>query len=461
MKTAIWWIRRDLRLQENPTLIEACAESTHLIPLFILDPLLLDQKSGKRIQFLYQAVDSLNRDLQARGSRLVILSGDPLSVLKQVVSEVQAEMIYAEEDYSPYARQRDHKVAAELPLWWVQGLTIFPPGMVVKNTGCPYTIFTPFKRTFTSLPLPDRQMEPAVSLPPLPANAPASQEIPAYQAVPDFEASEHEARRRFSRFLDGPILEYGSNRDRMDLDGTSRLSPYLRFGLISALYCYTNAQKLKETASPEQARHIETWQNEMIWREFYISIMHHFPEVMKGSFRKDLRNIRWRNQPAEFEAWKNGQTGYPVVDAGIRQLTQTGWMHNRARMITASFLVKDLLVNWQSGEEWFMQQLIDGDPAANNGGWQWTSGVGTDAAPYFRIFNPILQCEKFDPLGDYVRKWVPELAKVPVEYINKPWEMPADLQDRLGIRIGRDYPLPIVDHKKVREQTLAAYSPTA
>jgi deoxyribodipyrimidine photo-lyase len=243
------------------------------------------------------------------------------------------------------------------------------------------------------------------------------------------------------------------------LDGTSRLSPYLRFGLISPLVITAEALQAIQDAPDGPAREsAESWLNELIWREFYISILHYFPEVLKGSFRKDLRNICWRDAPEDLLAWKEGRTGYPVVDAGMRQLKQTGWMHNRARMITASFLVKDLLINWQEGEAWFMQNLIDGDPATNNGGWQWTSGVGTDAAPYFRIFNPVLQGEKYDPQGDYVRRWVPELSMVPVKYIHKPWLMPGSLQQELNVIIGRDYPQPMVDHSIVKERAMEVFT---
>ncbi len=201
----------------------------------------------------------------------------------------------------------------------------------------------------------------------------------------------------------------------------------------------------------------ETWLNELIWREFYQMVLYRYPAVLEQEFQAGLRGIRWRNDPAEFAAWCEGRTGYPVVDAAMRQLVQTGWMHNRARMITASFLVKDLLIDWRWGERFFMQHLLDADPASNNGGWQWTAGVGTDAAPYFRVFNPVLQGEKFDPEGTYVRAWVPELARVPQKHIHAPWTMPAEMQQAVRTLVGSDYPLPIVDHAQARERTLMAY----
>jgi deoxyribodipyrimidine photo-lyase len=244
----------------------------------------------------------------------------------------------------------------------------------------------------------------------------------------------------------------------MDLDATSVLSPYLRFGMLSAGQAVLAAQQALQNAPDKNARKgAETWLNELIWREFYIAILYHFPQVSRMSFRENLRDIRWNNDPREFEAWCEGRTGYPVVDAAMRQLRNTGWMHNRARMIVASFLTKDLLIDWRWGERWFMQQLVDGDPAANNGGWQWTAGTGTDAAPYFRIFNPVLQSKKFDPQGDYIRRWVPELTRVPGLYLHAPWEMTVDQQRDAGCRLGEHYPLPIIDHSFARQRTLVAY----
>ena len=280
---------------------------------------------------------------------------------------------------------------------------------------------------------------------------PRSEPLPEFTPVNGFPAGEVEASRRLEDFLQKRVANYHDDRNRMDMDGTSTLSPYLRFGMISAVEVVERVRHLSE----EQGA--QTWLNEIIWREFYHSILYHFPDVQKQAFNPKLRNISWRNAPADLQAWKDGRTGYPVVDAAMRQLLATGWMHNRARMITASFLTKDLLINWQEGESWFMQQLVDGDTAANNGGWQWTAGTGTDAAPYFRIFNPVLQSKKFDPNGVYIRRWVPELQTVPDEWIHEPWKMPELLQLNIGLRIGNDYPAPIVEHAIVKERTLAAY----
>lgn len=464
MNVSIWWIRRDLRMQHNAALQEAVANSTSILPLFILDPHLLARKADRRLSFLFEALHQLDLELRKAGSQLWIKSGEPLEVLQAVIHETGAEAIFAEADYTPYARQRDIKIARELPVWLIHGLTVFPPGMVVKNTGCPYTIFTPFSRAWKALPLPllaKASQQPSPIAPP-PSTVLSSEPIPAFDTDPDFPASEAEAQNRLSRFISDKVYEYAQFRDRMDLDGTSRLSPYLRFGLVSPLFVANQAMQAIQNAPDKAAKEsAESWLNELIWREFYISILHYFPEVLKGSFRKDLRNICWRNAPQDLRAWQEGTTGYPIVDAGMRQLKKSGWMHNRARMITASFLVKDLLINWQDGEAWFMQHLIDGDPATNNGGWQWTSGVGTDAAPYFRIFNPVLQGEKYDPNGEYVRRWVPELARIPVKFIHKPWQMPETLQKELGMVIGKDYPLPMVDHALVKGRAVDVFSNSA
>jgi deoxyribodipyrimidine photo-lyase len=277
-----------------------------------------------------------------------------------------------------------------------------------------------------------------------------------------FSPGEAEAQRRLHAFAggdeEGSIYLYASARDRTDLDGTSRLSPYLRFGMLSARQAVVSALSAREAAPHDGARRsAEAWLNELIWREFYTNILAHFPHVLEHSFRANLRGIAWENDEKAFAAWRQGRTGYPVVDAAMRQLVETGWMHNRARMIVASFLVKDLLIDWRWGEQFFMQHLLDGDSAANNGGWQWTAGTGTDAAPYFRIFNPTLQGKKHDPEGAYARRWVPELNRVPMRYMHEPWKMPPGMQQEAHCIVGQDYPAPIVDHAWARERALVAY----
>jgi deoxyribodipyrimidine photo-lyase len=462
--TAIWWIRRDLRLADNQALNAALDHATRVVPVFVLDPVLLGAAdvSARRLAFLFDGLRALDADLRGRGSRLVVRQGDPAEELVGLAGECGADAVYAEEDPWPYARRRDTRVAAALPLHLCGGLTIHPPGAVCKPDGSPYTVFTPFGRSWHALPLPgaeDLVAGPARLDPPPDVH---SLPIPArpFPAMPAALVSgEAEALRRLRAFTEGPgaqIGAYAASRDRLDLPGTSQLSPYLRFGMVSARQAVIAARRAtsREGASHQGAA---AWVNELVWREFYMSILHHFPGVLEAAFRPGLRDIRWENDPSTFAAWCAGRTGYPAVDAGMRQLAQSGWMHNRARMIAASFLVKDLLVDWRWGERFFMQHLVDGDPASNNGGWQWTAGVGTDAAPYFRVFNPARQGAQCDPHGDYARRWIPELARVPERYIHEPWRMPPTVQREAGCVSGRDYPAPIVDHAWARDRALAAY----
>ena len=474
MTTAIWWVRRDQRLTDNQALAAALEQAEQVIPAFVLDPVLMSapDAGSKRVAFMLGGLHQLEADLQSRGSGLIVRRGDPAAELATLVQEIGAQAIIAEEDYWPYARQRDRRIAQSLPLQLVGGLTVHPPGMVLKADGTPYTVFTPFSRTWKALApaAPELLLAAPGSMPALPELC--SLPIPTEPALPasvPFPPGEAEAQRRLLAFAEGEddganrhaagIYHYSEARDRVDLDGTSRLSPYLRFGMLSARQAVVSALSAGDAAPHGQARTgAETWLNELIWREFYMAILAHFPHVLEHSFRDNLRNIAWENDETAFAAWCQGRTGYPVVDAAMRQLVETGWMHNRARMVVASFLVKDLLIDWRWGERFFMQHLVDGDPAANNGGWQWTAGTGTDAAPYFRIFNPTLQGQRHDPEGAYVRRWLPELSRVPDRFSHEPWRMPLDVQRKADCIMGQDYPAPIVDHAWARERTLNAYA---
>jgi len=452
----IWWIRRDLRLDDNPSLTAALRDGSGLLPVFILDPRLLEPPAAARQAFLFAGLRALDADLRRLGSRLIVRAGDPVIELPRLMAETHAVAVYAEADVSPYARRRDAQVAGAVNLHQIHGLSVHPAEAVRRADGGIYTIFTPFSRAWKALPFSEHTLPAPTAMPPVPGLD--SQPLPDTPAPAAFPAGEREARRRLDAFLSGPIDNYADGRNRLDLDGTSVLSPYLRFGMLSARRAAAAALQAARSAPDSAARSgADTWLNELIWREFYQSILFHFPHVLQKAFNPALRQVPWRSAPADLHAWQTGLTGYPVVDAAMRQLAATGWMHNRARMITASFLVKDLLIDWRAGERWFMRQLVDGDPAANNGGWQWTAGTGTDAAPYFRVFNPILQGAKFDPNGEYVRRWVPELATVPDAFIHHPWDMPSAEQRRLGVQIGADYPAPIVDHAAARERVLSAY----
>lgn len=456
----IWWIRRDLRLEDNQALQLALQGSADgLLPVFILDPALLSVPAPNRQAFLWQGLRALDEQLHQRGSRLIVRQGQPLQVLSELCAETGAGQIVAEEDYTPYARRRDARVATALSLTLTGGLTVHHPAQVCKADGAPYTVFTPFSKAWKALPRPGGVFPAPQRLPALPDGI-FSCPLPDVQPPSHFPrpAGEQAAQRCLADFLAGPIFEYADGRNRLDLDGTSTLSPYLRFGMLSARWAVLAAWQAMEQGA---GRGAEVWLNELIWREFYQSILYHFPHVLQQAFNPALRVLPWRDDADDLRAWQAGRTGYPVVDACMRQLLGMGWMHNRGRMIVASFLVKDLLIDWRLGERWFMQWLVDGDPAANNGGWQWTAGVGTDAAPYFRIFNPVLQSQKFDPQGDFIRRWLPELAGVPAAFLHTPWLMPPEVQQACGVRIGRDYPSPLVEHAAARLRTLSAYRQAA
>ena len=445
--TSIWWIRRDLRLTDNLALHSAL-EAGSVIPVFILDPA-FSTLSTRRNNFLYEGLHALDQELRNRNSYLVLRKGKPLEELRRLFEETHADTIFAEEDFTPLARERDALIARILPLQLVHGQTVHHPKQVLKPDGRPYTVYTPYSKTWKAklnglklIPAPEKIHTPAGI---------KSDALPTYESNPLFPAGEQEALARLEEFLHKRIYAYADDRNRMDLDGTSSLSPYLRFGMLGLRQAVSAARQAMSAGRSAEAKHgAEIWLNELIWREFYIQILYHFPHVSKGSFNPSLANIPWRNNESEFEAWKDGRTGMPIVDAAMRQLKQTGWMHNRARMIVASFLVKDLLIDWRWGEKWFMENLLDGDIAANNGGWQWTAGTGTDAAPYFRIFNPVLQSAKFDPHGEYIRKWVPELSKLNAKEIHAPWDFEVKVSS---------YPeMPIVDRDVVKDRTLKAYS---
>ncbi len=455
----IWWIRRDIRLKDNQTLQAALKDADQLIPLFIIEPEIMEAAAPKRRAFILNALRDLDQQLRNLGSRLIVRQGPAAKAMGDLFEEFPEAAVFAHEDFSPFARERDAEIKESYDLSLHSSVVLRHPTAVLKDDGEPYIVYTPYKNKWYEeplpnpgdlLPIPDR-------LPSLPDNI-ATMERPEVEQVTDFPATTDEAQRRFSEFLEDGIQHYKSQRDQMNVDSTSQLSPYLRFGLLSIREAFAMAQMALMQAQKDKTRaEIRTWMNELVWREFYTTILFHFPHVMEGPFREEYEDIAWREDQADLEAWQKGQTGYPIVDACMRQLLETGWMHNRGRMIVASFLTKDLLINWQHGEAWFMNNLVDGDPAANNGGWQWSAGTGTDAAPYFRIFNPILQGKKHDPEGEFIAKWVPELQDLPKAFHHEPWEMDEDIAQKYDFKLGRDYPQQIVDHFFARDRTLEAY----
>lgn len=474
MSTTVWWVRRDLRLADNPALSAALAAGEQVLPVFVLDERLLWSRfvGDKRTAFLFAGLHSLDADLRQRGSRLLVRRGDPGETLAKLCAETGATAVFAQREYSPFATRRDAAVRDLLPvpLHLKEGLTARPPESIHKDDRSPFVVYSPFAKRWRSFgPLRLGDLLPAPPTIPTPAE-PLGEPIPAEPVLPPsvpFVAGESEGQRRLSVFTVGdhaPVYDYAQLRNQPALNATSQLSPYLRWGMVSPRQAAAAAYEAIERAAEQGGSNAQdarkgadTWLAELIWREFYIAILHHFPHVRDTSFNPTLSNIAWRNDDAEFRAWCEGRTGYPIVDAAMRQLVSEGWMHNRCRMITASFLIKDLLIDYRLGEQFFMQHLIDGDPAANNGGWQWTAGTGTDAAPYFRIFNPALQAKKFDPEGAYVRRWLPELAHLPTTFIHEPWRMERSDQIKARCVLGEDYPLPIVDHFEARERVLAAF----
>jgi deoxyribodipyrimidine photo-lyase len=463
VQPTIWWIRRDVRLHDNPALARACAGGGPVVPLFVLAPALLAGRhhgaATRRRGFLFAGLRALDDDLRARGARLVVRTGPPADVLDAIVRETRARAVVAEDDASPYARRRDAAVRRTVPFEIVGSTSVHHPSEVVKDDGLPYTVFTPFKNAWLARPLPTTSdvLAAPERLPPIPDGV-GSEALPDGETVDAFPAGEAEARRRLQAFTKRAIDRYANERDRVDHDGTSALSPYLRFGMISAREAVTAALAAGAGKHGGKGKGgADVWLSELVWREFYLAILFHHPHVLTSAFSEKFRRLAYRRSQRDLSAWRDGRTGYPIVDAAMRQLAAIGWMHNRARMIVASFLTKDLLLDWRDGEAWFMERLLDGDPAANNGGWQWTAGVGTDAAPYFRIFSPVLQGKRCDPDGTYVRRWVPELARVPAARIHDPWTLTPLEQQAARCIIGRDYPAPIVEHHSARERALAAY----
>lgn len=469
-RRTILWLRRDLRLHDHPALAEALASADEVVPLFVLDDVLLGGRwpAPNRVWFMLESVAALAGGIEARGGTLVLARGRPAEVVPAVARTLDAVVVHATRDATPYGRRRDEAVMDALAAQGVElraspGLYVHEPDTLRTADGRPFTVYSPFRRAWEAhgrrdpIPAPDRVPGPSrerLEAVGLATRPPALPELGLRGPTADVDLllapGEPAARARLDRWLADGIDRYAETRDRLDLGGTSRLSQDLRFGLLSALEVADRA------AGPGAGR--RTFEGELAWRDFYADVLWHRPELLERSFQPAFDRLDWRDDPDALAAWAEGRTGYPVVDAALRQLRRSGFVHNRARMVAASFLTKHLLVDRRLGERVFMEHLVDGDIASNDGGWQWAASTGTDPQPWFRIFNPVLQGRRHDPDGEYVRRWVPELARVPTPYVHQPWMMPADVQSAAGCVIGRDYPAPIVDHAVGRQRALAAFS---
>ena len=443
MSTAIVWFRNDLRLTDNPAWAAATIEHDRVAALFVVDPRLWSE-GGRRTDLLAAHLRSLDASLAERGGRLMVRRGDPVRIVSDMARHLSAA-VYGNRDVSPYATRRDAAVAA-LPgfeMRWFQGRWVHGPGRVVTGRGEPYRVFTPFHKQWQALPW-DRWPDPGGAA----VDGDPGDGVPD-SPPPPMSPGEDAAADRLGRFLEAAD-RYDEDRDRPDREGTSRLSIDLKFGTIAA-------RRVAAEAGDGTAGR-RAFVRQLAWRDFYAQVLLAHPGTVRSAMRREYDGIAWTDDPEGLEAWQAGRTGYPIVDAGMRQLRAEGWMHNRVRMITASFLVKDLLIDWRLGERHFRRLLLDADPAQNVGNWQWVAGTGADAAPYFRIFNPVAQGRRFDPDGVYVRRWVPELAQAPASWIHAPWEVSGGELADAGVVLGDTYPRPIVDHPSAREATLAAYA---
>jgi deoxyribodipyrimidine photo-lyase len=458
---ALHWFRNDLRLADNTALAAVAARAERMGFLFVLDDALLagPARGSVRVRFLHGCLERLAQDLERRGHRLLVRRGDPRREVPRAARECGAGLVGWNRDTSPFSARRDAAVERALAKDGVEALAckdrvVFESSEVRTKAGGAFRVFTPFRNAWL-----ERLAEAApdtagpLRLPdPLPALAAGALPDLAKLGVSDTSVplptpGEAAARRRLAAFAGGALADYAKQRDLPAVDGTSRLSPYLRFGALSPRACVAAAREAM-AEEPRARQGAAKWLDEVIWREFYAAILEEHPHVLGEAFRPEFAHVQWDDDEDAFARWREGRTGYPIVDAAMRQLAATGWMHNRARMIAASFLVKDLLLDWRLGERWFLEKLVDGDPASNNGGWQWSASTGTDAQPYFRIFSPISQGERYDPDGAYVRKYVPELRDVPDDAVHQPWRAPM---------LCPDYPPPIVDHAERRRVAVARF----
>ena len=459
MPPVIHWFRRDLRIADN-TALHRASQAGSVVPVYILSSWCKDHAwtGSNRQQFLCGCLESLSKNLETLNSSLIIRKGPAVSALKQLIKETGATAVHFNRDPDPFAKKTEQELSKLCTEWGIDccgydDVALHNPTEILTQTGNPYKVYTPYANNWLSRPKPSPLSKPeslntpqGISSLPLPK--------PAYWNLPESRAKlpepgERAARERMRDAVSKIIGHYAEKRDIPSLDGTSRLSQDLRFGLISIRTLYAKVNTALRSADVRSRSSIEIYIKELAWREFYFAILHHFPHVLEHEFNKDWQGLPWDEPSENFEKWKSGQTGFPIIDAGMRQLLQTGFMHNRLRMVAGSFLVKHLGLDWRWGEAYFAKHLNDFDLSANNGGWQWSAGTGADAAPYFRIQNPWSQTAKHDPTGVYIKRWIPELSDVEPKKFQAPPEN--------GIPLAAGYPLPCVDHKTERDRTLAIF----
>ncbi len=468
----LFWFRDDLRLADNPGLAAAHATGKPLVLVYFLD----EQSQGMRALggaskwWLDKSLRALGERIEAKGGNLILRRGPAEAELARLVKETQPIAVYWNRRYGP-SRRIDERIKKSLKADGIEAQSfnaslLVEPFEMKTGSGDGYKVFTPFWKSLQAMiALPEAAPEPRTLTLFGKVKSDDLADWKLHPSKPDWSEGiakawtpgELGARKRLRGFLKETVDGYAVGRDRPDEDHTSRLSPHLRFGEIGPAQVWRAATHAQETGEAP-ARDIQKFLSELAWRDFSYHLLYHDPQMGHLSWRRQFEDVDWRaGSKAELEAWKRGHTGYPIVDAGMRQLWTTGYMHNRVRMIVASFFAKDLLVHWRKGEQWFWDTLVDADEANNANGWQWTAGTGADAAPYFRVFNPVLQGEKFDTQGDYVRKWVPELGALPKRWIHRPWEAPDDVLAEAGVVLGETYPAPIIDHGFARKRALDVY----
>jgi len=470
----IFWFRQDLRIHDLPGLAAAAATGQPIIPCYILD----DEGPGEwqtgaaSRWWLHHSLEYLQTELAKLGADLILRRGESSAVLEQLLQETGAQAVYCTRMYEPWAADLQlklHRQFADTEIIFKRfsGALLFEPESISNQADLPYKVFTPFWRSCLSKPEPElpKPLSPATHWWSSETRSDPLKQWQLCPQQPDWAArwpnwwkpGGADAQVKLDAFLRDGVSQYAEGRNHPALDCTTRLSPHLHYGEISPRELWHRARHAA-AARPELASQVEKFLSEMGWREFSNHLMHHFPTIPEQAFKAPFRQFPWLANEGKLAAWKTGHTGYPMVDAGMRELWQTGYMHNRVRMIVASFLTKHLLIHWREGARWFWDTLLDADLANNSSGWQWVAGSGADASPYFRIFNPVTQGKKFDAEGQYIRQWVPELSALGNRYLNCPWEAPPELLRDAGIRLGQDYPHPIVDHKAARESALAAYA---